>query len=161
MRGLTLRYTGTLEVDELSDIPRAYALPTEAGTVITIGRATENDVFLYSTTLSEAVRTTVSRYHAQIHVGERGYSLVDLGSMNGSFVDGLRVERNAHAPLAAGSVIVLGGASSCCDVRLSAAAPLRLAHSCARAAPTLRLQAARASASESCLPITSHADGSS
>jgi len=47
----------------------------------------------------------VSRHHFEICFTENGYLLVDLGSTNGTFLDGKRVER---AYLAAGSQIVVG-----------------------------------------------------
>jgi len=66
---------------------------------LTIGRASENDIALAT--------TRASRRHAEI-VGEAGrFTLVDLGSANGTEVDGARVPR---APLAAGSTIRIGEA---------------------------------------------------
>ena len=48
----------------------------------------------------------VSRYHAIIRVGDSGADITDLGSTNGTFVDGRRLTGRAH--LAEGSVIRVG-----------------------------------------------------
>src|SRR5437870_11850248 len=47
----------------------------------------------------------VSRHHFEICFTDNGYLLVDLGSTNGTFLDGKRVER---AYLAAGSQVIAG-----------------------------------------------------
>ena len=110
-RALSLRYTGTLDANELGDVPRVFHLPSTSGNAFRLGRATDNEYALYSSTLTEAVRTVVSRYHAQINVGKYGYSIVDLGSMNGTFVDGVRIAPNKDEPIVSGSIVVIGGAS--------------------------------------------------
>jgi pSer/pThr/pTyr-binding forkhead associated (FHA) protein len=65
---------------------------------VTIGRATTNDI-----TLSDS---RVSRSHTRIDCSVIGCTLVDLGSANGTFVNGQRVPR---ALLKSGDVITLGG----------------------------------------------------
>ena len=50
----------------------------------------------------------VSRHHAEIAFTEHGYLLTDLGSTNGTFLDGARVER---AYLKPGSSLVVGDSS--------------------------------------------------
>ena len=65
---------------------------------ITIGRSHDNDVFLPDQLLS--------RHHAEILKGDDGYILKDLGSKNGTLLNGARV--NALMPLAPGDSIVLG-----------------------------------------------------
>jgi two-component system, cell cycle response regulator len=50
----------------------------------------------------------VSRRHAAIHVDEQGARIVDLGSANGTFVDGVRV---SEARLSDGARIAIGGAT--------------------------------------------------
>jgi ABC-type multidrug transport system ATPase subunit len=65
---------------------------------VRIGRAPENDIVL--TDLS------VSRHHAMVHGdSERGWELADLGSHNGTFVNGQRV---MQARLSDGDIVVLG-----------------------------------------------------
>lgn len=64
---------------------------------VTIGRATINDIALAD--------SRVSRVHAHLQYSDEGLSLVDLGSANGTRVNGLPIERVAIAP---GDVIELG-----------------------------------------------------
>ncbi|MCI0570113.1 MAG: sigma 54-interacting transcriptional regulator [Myxococcaceae bacterium] len=65
---------------------------------VRVGAHATNDVVL-------AGDRTVSRHHCDIRTTERGYLLVDLGSTNGTFLDGRRVER---AYLSTGSLIRVG-----------------------------------------------------
>ena len=67
------------------------------GTSLTVGRALTNDVALLD--------PTVSRRHASLVVDESGIDLSDLGSSNGTFVNGERVER---ARLNVGDVLTFG-----------------------------------------------------
>jgi pSer/pThr/pTyr-binding forkhead associated (FHA) protein len=64
---------------------------------ISLGRATTNDI-----TLSDV---RVSRSHARLDYAAQGATLVDLGSSNGTRVNGIRVE---HATLVPGDTISLG-----------------------------------------------------
>jgi pSer/pThr/pTyr-binding forkhead associated (FHA) protein/soluble lytic murein transglycosylase-like protein len=66
-----------------------------------IGRDAANDL-----TLEGPGSSAVSGRHLEIHVGEQGYRLVDLGSRNGTFVDGRLVTETWLVPPA---VIRLGG----------------------------------------------------
>src|SRR5262245_49917340 len=67
------------------------------GAALTVGRALSSDVALLD--------PTVSRRHASLIADESGIELNDLGSSNGTFVNGERVE---HARLAAGDVLTFG-----------------------------------------------------
>ena len=51
---------------------------------------------------------TVSRHHCIIHVGDDEATLVDLGSSNGTFLNGQRVR--SRAPLHSGDELVVGAA---------------------------------------------------
>jgi pSer/pThr/pTyr-binding forkhead associated (FHA) protein len=51
---------------------------------ITVGRGPESDIFLDD--------VTVSRKHAEITRGERGYRIRDVGSLNGTYVNRVRVD---------------------------------------------------------------------
>ena len=51
----------------------------------------------------------VSTFHGLIQFDEEGVRFVDLGSTNGSFLDGKRLERNARATLGPGSNLTVGG----------------------------------------------------
>ncbi len=64
----------------------------------TIGRAPDNDIILQD--------PKVSRHHAVITFTEECYSITDLDSANGTFVNGIRI-REPH-PLSAEDVIFLG-----------------------------------------------------
>lgn len=64
---------------------------------VSIGRATTNDITL------DDVR--VSRSHARLDCGAQGVTLVDVGSSNGTRVNGIRIERTTLIP---GDTISLG-----------------------------------------------------
>jgi hypothetical protein len=66
--------------------------------LISIGRGADNDVILDD--------GQVSRHHCQLRLQHGAYSLADLGSLNGSYVNGQRVDSIALGP---GDVIQLGG----------------------------------------------------
>lgn len=68
-----------------------------ARTSVTLGRATTNDI-----TLNDV---RVSRSHARLDCGSQGVALVDLGSSNGTRVNGVRVE---CATLVPGDTVSLG-----------------------------------------------------
>jgi cytochrome P450/NADPH-cytochrome P450 reductase len=65
-----------------------------------IGRAPDNDMVVSG--------LGVSRYHAELRNAAGAYSVVDLGSVNGTFVNGQRV---TAAPLSDGDVIGIGPAA--------------------------------------------------
>lgn len=65
--------------------------------VITIGRHPDADLFLDD--------VTVSRNHAEIHRTDAGLVLRDLGSLNGTYVSGERVEEH---PLSTGDEVQVG-----------------------------------------------------
>ena len=69
-------------------------------TVSTVGRVVEEDVFLQG--------NSVSRKHAQIDCSGGEYYVVDLSSLNGTFVNGARVSR---AQLSEGDTVTFGKVS--------------------------------------------------
>jgi pSer/pThr/pTyr-binding forkhead associated (FHA) protein len=73
---------------------------TISRTGITLGRATTSDIVI-----SDA---RVSRSHARIEFGPQSCTLIDLGSSNGTRLNGTRVEKT---PLAHGDTISLGSSS--------------------------------------------------
>lgn len=73
--------------------------PLDAG-VVTIGRSRSNDI-----SLDDA---RVSRHHARVVRGDRGYLIEDLNSRNGTRVDDRAIRDSA--PLAEGSVVKIGDA---------------------------------------------------
>ncbi len=72
-------------------------IPLES-TMLTIGRGLNNDIILED--------TRVSRHHAQLRYRARRFWVADVGSTNGTFVNGEAVEEQA---LNDGDVISLGG----------------------------------------------------
>ena len=110
---LTEAIKGVLPLDDslgstLVQIPRLPRLVITAGTgegrefrlraKATLGRAPDNDIILED--------LKVSRHHAVIAFTEERYSITDLESANGTFVNGIRT-RESH-PLRAKDVISLG-----------------------------------------------------
>jgi putative peptide zinc metalloprotease protein len=75
---------------------REFAL---AGPAVTIGRRADQDIVL--------VDTSVSRSHARIELDPGGAAIVDLGSTNGTVVNGLCL-RGARAALRGGERIEIG-----------------------------------------------------
>src|SRR5690242_14776417 len=65
-----------------------------------VGRQPGNDIVLPT--------SAVSRYHAQFDVSEGAVYLVDLGTVNGTFVNDRQVEANGRIQLGDGDVIVIG-----------------------------------------------------
>lgn len=65
--------------------------------VVTCGRSSGNDIFLDD--------VTVSRKHAEIRRDDSGFTIADVGSLNGTFVNRARVESSA---LASGDEIQIG-----------------------------------------------------
>lgn len=74
-----------------------------------VGRQPGNDIVLNT--------SAVSRYHAQFDVAEGQVFLVDLGTVNGTFINDSQVEPDSRSPLTNGDVIIMG------DVRLTFYAP--------------------------------------
>jgi len=74
-----------------------HVIPLES-TQLTIGRGLNNDIILED--------TRVSRHHAQLRYRSRRFWVADLGSTNGTYVNGEQVEEQA---LRDGDTISLGG----------------------------------------------------
>ena len=53
---------------------------------LSVGRAQDNNIMLAD--------QHVSSHHAMVHYREKGYMIEDLGSKNGTFVNGTRVEHS-------------------------------------------------------------------
>jgi pSer/pThr/pTyr-binding forkhead associated (FHA) protein len=62
---------------------KEHVLQESAG-VLTVGRAPEADIFLDD--------VTVSRHHAEFRHGAEGWSVRDVGSLNGTYVNRVRVD---------------------------------------------------------------------
>jgi pSer/pThr/pTyr-binding forkhead associated (FHA) protein len=74
-----------------------HSMPIES-TTVSIGRGLSNDIIVED--------SRVSRHHAQLRYRNRQFWLADLGSTNGTFLNGERVSESA---LKDGDSISLGG----------------------------------------------------
>lgn len=83
-----------LTVSKGPDVGERFALTAD---VVTIGRDPASDIFLND--------ITVSRRHARIERAGAGFTLNDVGSLNGTYVNGQRIESYA---LAASDEIQIG-----------------------------------------------------
>lgn len=77
-----------------------YDLPTRE---ITVGRSTECEIAFERSSL-------MSRRHATLRPEGAGWVIIDLGSSNGTFVNGQRLKPTRAYPLNPGDQILLGGA---------------------------------------------------
>lgn len=68
--------------------------------VFTIGRSPNNGLFIND--------SSVSRHHAEIHADDQSYSVVDLGSTSGTFVNGQKLLPDTPRVLRSGDVIQVG-----------------------------------------------------
>lgn len=98
-------FMATLEIIQGGEVGRSYEL-TEAESVL--GRSPECDVVIEA--------AAVSRRHAIIEQNGGGYAVRDLGSRNGTYVNGARVDQ--QAALSSGDRIVI------CDVVFEFQGPL-------------------------------------
>jgi hypothetical protein len=88
-------------VDDLQLVTRdGHSVPLR-GTKITIGRGADNDLVLNVTELS--------RHHAELRFDGHTWVLVDLGSTNGTAVDGGPLQPHQPMPLRPGSTVSMGG----------------------------------------------------
>jgi hypothetical protein len=81
--------------------PQPLYFPPGAGTAFTIGRTQDCDLRIAD--------LSVSRLHAQLSRGEDGWLLSDLGSHNGTRVNGWRVKE--PVPVRAGDLVQFGSAA--------------------------------------------------
>ena len=77
--------------------PAAGTKFTLDGDMVTVGRHPQSDIFLND--------ITVSRRHAELHRADVRYSVTDLGSLNGTYVNRARVETSK---LASGDELQIG-----------------------------------------------------
>jgi hypothetical protein len=103
MQGETLRRGG---VDLLAVAVRKREAGNAFAAMITLGRAANNDLVL--------PHAGISKFHAWFHRGDDdGWRLRDAGSLNGTRVDGVRLERDQDVPLRAGAIVRLADAVTC------------------------------------------------
>jgi pSer/pThr/pTyr-binding forkhead associated (FHA) protein len=75
-----------------------------------IGRTSKGQAIIPDVDLSpyDAHKKGVSRLHAYLKIDKRGVALIDLGSANGTKVNGQRIAPNIDYPLKHADTIVLG-----------------------------------------------------
>jgi hypothetical protein len=85
-------------------------LPLAGRTEFTLGRATEGQPILPDVDLSpyEAYAQGVSRLHAALKISSQRVVIVDLGSSNGTRVNGQKIVPNVDYPLNHGDMLALG-----------------------------------------------------
>jgi hypothetical protein len=85
-------------------------LPLAGRTEFSLGRVTEGQPILPDIDLSpyEAYSRGVSRLHAALKVVNKRVVIIDLGSSNGTRVNGQKIVPNVDYPLNNGDVIALG-----------------------------------------------------
>jgi hypothetical protein len=95
----------TLHLLETGDI-----LPISERSEFTLGRLSENQPIEPDIDLTpfKAFDNGVSRLHAVIRHNQGNVVLVDLGSSNGTYVNGLRIMPNIEQPLRHGDIVALG-----------------------------------------------------
>ena len=67
---------------------------------VTIGRAPDNDLSVDN--------LAVSSYHAKVYFEAGRMVIEDLNSLNGTWVNGIRIHPGQHHPLNAGDVVQIG-----------------------------------------------------
>jgi hypothetical protein len=95
----------TLHLLETGDI-----LPISERNEFSLGRLSENQPIEPDIDLTpfKAFDNGVSRLHAVIRRNQGNVVLVDLGSSNGTYVNGLRILPNVEQPLRHGDIVALG-----------------------------------------------------
>lgn len=88
-----MKLSAQIEFDKTLD------LETSKSTVI-VGRSPKNDLVI--------THDSISRQHCQIEFVKGVFYITDLGSSNGSFIDGQRLEPNARTPFISSQQLTLG-----------------------------------------------------
>jgi|SRR3972149_1720289 len=85
-------------------------LPVSERSEFTLGRLSDNQAIEPDIDLTpfKAFDNGVSRLHAVIRHNQGNVVLVDLGSSNGTYVNGLRIMPNIEQPLRHGDIVALG-----------------------------------------------------
>ncbi len=94
---MAINFAAVLEIrqaDEVSEYPLTQP-------VTTIGRSEDNQVVLKS--------NLVSRYHARLELVEGVQNIYDLGSSNGTVVNGIEIEPRVPHSIKEGDIIGIGG----------------------------------------------------
>jgi pSer/pThr/pTyr-binding forkhead associated (FHA) protein len=94
----------------LKMVNSGQVIPLTGQNEFTLGRITDGQPILPDIDLSpyEGYAEGVSRLHAAIRITERGVMIVDLGSSNGTRINGQKIVPNVNYPLKDGDIIALG-----------------------------------------------------
>lgn len=94
----------------LKVVSSGQVIPLSGQNEFTLGRITEGQPILPDIDLTpyEGYAEGVSRLHAAIRITERGVMIVDLGSSNGTRINGQKIVPNVNYPLKDGDIIALG-----------------------------------------------------
>lgn len=94
----------------LKIVSSGQIIPLSGQNEFTLGRITEGQPILPDIDLSpfEGYAEGVSRLHAAIRITERGVMIVDLGSSNGTRINGQKIVPNVNYPLKDGDIVALG-----------------------------------------------------
>jgi hypothetical protein len=85
-------------------------IPLENRDEFTLGRLTEGQPVVPDVDLSahRAYENGVSRLHAVVRFHDQALTITDLGSANGTYINGVRVPPNAENRISTGDLITLG-----------------------------------------------------
>src|SRR5688572_32993674 len=75
---------------KLTSTDGAQSFELREGPPLIVGRAPNSDIPIFD--------PTISRRHAELECGNGGFAIRDLGSSNGTYVNGERVSQRAIAP---------------------------------------------------------------
>ena len=94
----------------LSLVDTGQILPLADRSEFTLGRSAEGQPIIPDVDLSpfEAYANGVSRLHSAIKIIDTNVVIVDLGSSNGTYVNGARLSPYAETPVSHGDLIYLG-----------------------------------------------------
>lgn len=107
---VTPKQTSTGNNISLKLVGSNQTIPLAGQKEFTLGRITEGQPILPDIDLSpyEGYAEGVSRLHTAIRVTDRGVMIVDLGSSNGTRINGQKIVPNVNYPLKDGDMIALG-----------------------------------------------------
>jgi hypothetical protein len=104
--GARLRYTGN------SSLPQTIDVRIEVGEVFTVGRFDTAIGKKQSSFEFEKKTKAISRRHAVIERSKNGYSIIDLSSSAGTFLNGQRIPPNMPCEMGYGCQISFGNAGA-------------------------------------------------
>jgi pSer/pThr/pTyr-binding forkhead associated (FHA) protein len=91
-------------------IENGKLIPVPDKTKFTVGRASDGQPITPDVDLGEfnAFDNGVSRLHMVVRLTGEKLTIMDLGSSNGTFINGVRIPINMEEPISSGDIIALG-----------------------------------------------------